>query len=84
MVGELTVPVGREPDFGERTILASFALPYWIESFRSLILPSLNLIPQLLPSPSLELLLTLRICAIEAVVDNMSEMPCHLVRPGSL
>lgn len=84
MVQKLTVPVGGEPDLRERTILARVALVYSIEPFRSLVLPLLNLIPQLLPSAALESSLTLRIDAIETIVDNMREMPCHLVSPSRI
>jgi hypothetical protein len=81
---KLAVPVTCEPYFWKRTILASFTLPYRVESFRPVLGPLLDLVPQLLPSPALVRSFTVWITIIEAVVDDVRQIPCHLIGPGSL
>jgi hypothetical protein len=78
-----TMPVTREPYLRNRTLGSSFALPDGIKRHRPVCSPFLNLIPQLLPSVALVGSLTVLVAPVEAVVDDVRQVPCHLVGPGS-
>jgi hypothetical protein len=65
------MPVSGEPYVGKHAIFTSFTFPYGIEGVRSLFVPLIDLVPELLPSSTSVIMLTTGVTCVKAVIHDM-------------